>query len=317
MNLLIFILSLIMILAAMTYSRVESYMRNSVQAQEWRWIMKESERDLYNIKQAKCNDEVSDKPPEETVPLPPGEKKESTPKKETEKTTKKATPAGTGKISVAWLFDKSTRESPTFDKEKAAAVIEQLIVINWKDQPFYRIMEKKRPQFAGALVKEMMRLGDKANEADDKTGKVAKPLKNLDDLIYLAWSDPELKLAFGRMLQEGLIYNRAGARDDLSSEIVYNSPKGFQSLKDFFTQTKKDKIRVWLAPKAILRVIFPEPEVVDAVIKMREQLAKEMKKRGEDNSSPLNDQFQAAFSGSTPFADLLDFTVTTTPPPKK
>lgn len=51
MNLLIFTLSLILILAAMSYARFENFTKNRFQANMWMAILKDSQRDLYNQQQ--------------------------------------------------------------------------------------------------------------------------------------------------------------------------------------------------------------------------------------------------------------------------
>lgn len=319
MNLLIFVLSLLMILSAMTYARLDSFMKSRVQAGEWRWVMKESERDLYNQKQKICNAEIKK-----------AEKKESSTttvaasntadKKEAETPANK--PSGpttprSGLLNPSWLLNKEIREKEGFDKENFIAMIEDLMNKNWGNQPFFKRMESERPDFVSALIKEMIDVADKANKKDED-GKAVQKVVTLDDLIMRTWSDQSLKNAFGHMLQVGLVYNRKDARSDENSDISYVSPQGFQSLNDYFaTKNTGDKIRVWLAPRAVLKVLFPDPAVLEEVIKMRAEINKEVKKGGKDSTQPLTDKFQEAFQGKSPYSDFLDFTVSTTDTSKR
>lgn len=280
MNLIIFVLSLIMILAAMTYTRFESFSKSHLQSQEWVSLLQDSQRDLYNQQQKKCR-----------------LKKRAKKSEPTDKQTKGKTP-GSGKIPLAWLLGKSEHQ------KEVQELIESLITCLWSDQPFYKRLAKERPQFVEALLQDILNTSSKIT--DEK-----EAIKNLDQLMVTNWNDLELKTAFGRMLQDGLVYDKKNIRNDGSPDLTYKSPKGFQSLRDYFTNQKTDKIRVWLAPRALLGAIFRDPQVVEEVINLRKELYGQVKKKGSD-ADALSKQFEETFSSKTSYKDLLDWQVTMT-----
>lgn len=295
MSILVFVMSLIMLLSVMTWSRLETFLQSRLQAEEWVWLMKESERSVFNrIEKA----HVPAKTAAQKTPKAPKDKKTD---------SKPAPTPGSGQISLAWLFDKSFRENAKERSPKMQEVIEKLIDNLWKDQPFYKKLESERPRFVRALLAEIIELtGDK--------------IKKFEDLIDLNWRDYELKEALGRMIQSGLVYKRPPLKPGEKPEVPAHSPVGFQSLKDYFTSKKLDKIRVWLAPRALLLALFNDPQTVAEIVRKREELYKEVKNSrslsGEAQTA-YTKQFEGAFSSRTPYGDLLDFTVTTTDPRKR
>lgn len=294
MNLIVFVLSLILVLSAMTYARLDSFLKGRYHANEWSWVMRESERDLYNRKLAKCTPKEN-KPPQnpadEKSPPPPGDK---SPRVEN----------GTGRISLAWFFKPEFRIKHGELVPKMEDLAIQLVENAWGNQPFYIELAKEQPEFVRAMFEEIVSLVEK-NSSDKMK------IKTLDDLIFLQWSDLKLKTAFGRMLQEGLIFDKKG-RDAVKEEEIEIPPKGFQSLNDYFVTQEKDKIRVWLAPRKLVLVLFPDPGVAEAVIQMREELYRELSKKDAPSKDELGARFKEAFSDKTPYLELVDFTVTAT-----
>lgn len=293
MNLILFVLSLILILATMTYSRFESFTKGQVQAENWREILMEAQRDRYNQHQKKCR-----------PPTPKKEKRavEEKPKKSQE--AKKSIAPGSGQISLAWLLDKKFRESKPEANKEMTELIHDLLVQQWGQQPFYKRLAKDHPHFVRALLNDIIATADQVKD-------VKKGVKNLDQLIMMDWNDLELKTAFGRMLQEGLVYNKKFKRQDGHPDVTYDSPQGFQSLRDFFTSRHFDKIRVWLAPRGLLLAIFRDPALVEEVVQMRQELYSEARKEGTDKEA-LSKQFEEAFSSKTVYKEVLDWHVTTT-----
>lgn len=310
-----------MLLALMTYARLESFTKSHIQASEWVWLMKESERDTFNKAQKICNEadkkKAKDKKKEaekaakgETpapAPTPTPPKDENKPA-ETPPPSPPPTPAGTGKISLAWFLKKDFREKNKDKMAQTVSLIENIISTQWGSQPFYKNLEKERPNFVPQMLQEMTDSVEKA-KIDNPTLKI----KSLDDLLFVTWKDADLKIAFSRMLQEGLIYKREKESDEGLSDIISSSPKGYQSLNDFFTTKDFAKIRLWLAPRSLLLALFGDPKTVEEIVKTRESYHKEMKK-GSADSKDLSKKLEEMFASRTSYNDLLDYTVTTTKP---
>lgn len=310
MNLLIFILSLIMMLSVMTYSRLENFTKNHIQAQEWRWIMKESERDVYNRRQAQCNAEINktNKTNKDNPTPPPSEeqKKEESanPLPEGKTETQKN---GSGKISLAWLLNKDLREKKADAFQNMSTIIQTMIVEAWGNQPFYKKLDQERPGFVKLMLQDMVESVEKY-KATDKRKKVS----TLDDLLFISWSDLSLKEAYGRMLQESLIYDRSQDKTK-PAEGRGVSPKGFQSLRDYFEFKENDKIRLWLASRPVLMALFSDEQIVNNIIDTRTEYYREIR----NNNTPtaeLSKKFQENFSPQTPYNELIDYKITKTNP---
>jgi hypothetical protein len=180
----------------------------------------------------------------------------------------------------------------------------KLLTDAWGNQPFFIQMQEERPDFLRAILQEIVMISDKANVKNSKL-----KVTHLDDLIYLPWSDVNLKIAFARMLQEGLIFKGSDRTNGDSSDLM-SSPTGFQSLNDYFTSREADKIRVWLAPRPLLKALFPDSW--QEVIKTREALMRELKKENGPSAEDLSARFEQQFSEKTPYTELVDFKVTKT-----
>ena len=303
MNLLIFTLSLILILAAMSYARFENFTKNRFQANMWMAILKDSQRDLYNQQQKLKTVEAPKKPKGRKFTAEnqtPSNDKQPQPEKP------KRVDAGSGRISLGWFFDEKHTEKEAF--KHIEALTKTLIENQWGKQPFYRQILKEHPDFLSQLIQTMIALGQEAKL------KNQKPLKHLDDLIYLEWPDNELKAAFGRMLQDGLIYEGTSFHDDGSPEVSYSAPKGFQNLNDYFTAPFKDKIRIWLAPRPILRALFQDPAVVSAIVERRREYYKEARKGDTNKRNEIADDLAQEFASKTPYGDIIEWKVTKTLP---
>ena len=77
---------------------------------------------------------------------------------------------------------------------------------------------------------------------------------------------------------------------------------------------ENNKIRLWLAPRAVLLSLFDNEQVVSQIIQMRTDLYNEMRRTGAEGPESFSLRFKEAFSQQTPFNDLIDYKVTTTNP---
>lgn len=293
MNLLIVVLSLIMVLSAISYARLESFLKSRFHAKEWSWIAHESERDRFNHAQLICNA----KSQENKAPAP------STPPPKKDDKTPAPSP-GVGQISLSWLFKKDFREKHKAAFPKVEELFVKLLTDAWGNQPFFIQLQEERPEFLKGILEEILILSEKANVKDSKL-----KVTHLDDLIYLPWNDLTLKTAFARMLQEGLIFKGSDRQNSQDLETM-SSPTGYQSLNDYFSAREADKIRVWLAPRPILKALFPDSW--QEVIKTREALWRELKKENGPSADELSTRFEQTFSEKTPYPELVDFKVTKT-----
>lgn len=328
MNILLFVTSLIMLLTAMTYARLANFFESHTQAVEWQAQMEETERSVYNhemLRQLAAPPKKTT-PPATTTP-PPAQKTpdDKQPDPDPKPAAPKSSPKD-AKIHFRWFTDKAMREGHEQEFAKYYDLTKTLIRILYSQQPFFKIMEKSRPDFLDDLLQEIMRTSDGYLQLDQKN-KIA----SLSDLMYLKWSDLELKRLFSRLMSQTPIYKRVPEPDELPptdaeeefdkgefDQTIPYSKEGYQSLNDYFTIRKADKIHVYLASKPLLLALFRDPQIVARIIEMRNHLYLQVRKKNPSISKEdATKEFESNFKSLSLYEAILDFTVTTTDPRKR
>lgn len=333
MNILLFVTSLIMVMAMLTYARLETYRSFSLLQAEFKHYMDDTERGYINLDaenwyinspgQTKSSTQREEKP-KTPAPKPPKEKD-----KTTEDKTKQA--PSRSRLSFASFIDQKKKKAHEKEYPKLFLMAKKLIYVLYKDQPFFKEMEQKKADFVESLLNALM--------AADALPKEHK-LKRASDLANLNLADEELNNILYKMLQKtaerpekiqppSSEENKAefighpedkGEDDDSEREtgkrFEYHTPKGFYSLLDFITLQDATKIRVYLAPQKLLLAIYDDPAAVKAIVEARNDLFKKVKNKTltpEQASEVFKNQFASV---SDPNFDdtILDFKVTKTDP---
>jgi hypothetical protein len=300
MNIFLFVITLLMLTATITYKRLEQFVASQVQAQQWVRLMQMDERDRYNSK-ILCSKQKTRKKLEK-----------STPAEQSTEESKPKTPPGYGQIYQGFLVDQEFREAHSEILPLYQEVLKNLIFILYADQPFYKDLNKRRPGFIDQFLSEIQSSAEAYKQKDK--------IKNIRNLLYASWSDPDFSNAFGLMMQEGLIYKGSSYSmderngNDESDESEPPSPKkarrNFQTLDDFITNKNSDgKIRVYLAPRELLLAIYQDPAMVSKIIETRESLYRDVKyhKKQPSEATKIFEEFK-----NSRYDPILDFTVTTT-----
>src|SRR5690606_1123836 len=98
----------------------------------------------------------------------------------------------------------------------------------------------------------------------------------------------------------------------------YNSLKGYFSLLDFITIGPDNKVRVYLAPKEVLKAIYHD-NVVDEIMRERQSLYKEaVADESGSNKESLRDTFRGMFDRHKDALideNTLDYSISKTRPP--
>lgn len=316
MNVLIFVMTMLMLLALMTYSRLDVYRSSQVFQTVFKYYMETDERGYFNVKAQPMYDSIK----VQTKTGKPGSK----------------TAEGNPRISIELLLDGKKRTDKDKDKEwiQTRVLLKNLINTLYENQPFYKKALEKRPSLQDDLINSI-------TQAIDKLDKDHK-LKTAADLANLKLEDPELDQILYKILQGGAYkeippekkqepvriletpvtveaeIDQSQADPSLKDEDKeFKSIEGYYSLLDFITAKKSPKVRVYLAPREVLQSIFPNKETVDAIIAERKQLYQQARADGDTKelAESFKNQFERYKDPSIDSASL-SFDVSKTDPKK-
>jgi hypothetical protein len=309
MNVLIFVVTMVMLLSLMTYSRLDSYRNSQTYQVIFKHFMEKDERGYINVRGRKTYEDIKVKEGEEN-----GDGKKKSKKVD-------ASPS----ISIALLLDPK-REEKTKEWEQTKILLASLMKTLYSNQPFYIELEKEHPGFVNDLIRDL-------TQTIDALPKETKP-KIPQDLGNLRLSDPKLDAALYKMLKGALKLNVVTdeQKNEKATEVIvetsvddneisnktdeYQSPEGYYSLLDYLTDKPSKQVRVYLAPLNVLLSIFSKDSVND-IIAVREQLYKQAM-AGSDTDQ-LSESFKNQFLKLKDAAiddDTLNFTVNKTNPKK-
>lgn len=313
MNVLIFVTTMLMLLVLMTYARLETYRSSQIFQVLFESYMEKDERGYINIVALKQYDAAK------------GSKKDSSGPKE----KVLASP----RITLSPLLKKEEREKAPQEAASFTVLLKNLITTLYADQPFYQKMMEKRPSFIDEMIAKLIQA---VAELPD-----GKEIKNAADIANLKLGDDQLDDVFFKMLQ-GAPYKDVSAPlvpdllkevpkeqvqsdDDPSDETSiekeaeeHKSPKGYFSLLDFVTMQPWNKVRVYLAPKEVLKAIYRDDAIVNDVINKRNELFHQAYLVDPDGIKSLSESFKNEFNNrqDPAIGDVLDYTVTKTNPKK-
>lgn len=295
MNILLYVIVLIIILATLSYERVSNFLNTSLTRKQWQEYMQKDERaeqhlhaeKLYNITVVK-NGSASDKTRVDSTAF----------------------------VNLDWLINPQKRESKPQVAESLRELTRNLMVVLFSDEPFFKEAQQNNPEFLDQILNTLQ-------NPHDANG-LPLTIKTSDDLSYIAWENHQLHHIFNQMLTE----NYASTPPKVSVpmgpifEEETESPnpddhrdiEDHKSLKGFVTFDPRYKIRVYRAPKEVLIAVFGSPEIADEIMLASRKLYLDVL-RGK-SPDDAKEEFRGQFVGSAPaqFADLLDFTVNKTSP---
>lgn len=312
MNILIFVVTMLMLLSLMTYTRLETYRSSQVFQVVFKHYMEKDERGYINTEAIKLYNRL---------------------KVSTKNGKSNGKVDASPRIGIGLLVDKKLRESKQKEWEQTQALLKNLMTTLYAKQPFFRQMEQERPSFLNDLIASI-------TQAAEALPPDRQP-KTTTDLANLRLADPQLDKLFYKMLH-GAFYKEVFAEKEEESEAPilrsqeiaaetdlnqadaklveegtteFQSQKGYFSLLDFVTLSSSPKIRVYLAPKEVLQSIFHDPATVEAILAERKQLYKQAVGGAETKS--LETAFKNQFDRLKDPAiseDGLNYSVTKTNP---
>jgi hypothetical protein len=315
MNVLLFVTTMIMVLSMLTYTKLETYRNFSLLQAEFTRFMEETERGYIN-KTAVWWYENS-----------PATRRNANSSANSNPKT-----AARSRLSFLFFIDKAKQAQYAPVYPKIVLLAKKLMLYLYQNQPFFQEILQQRPDCIDALLASLMNAAN--NLPQEEKIKKASELANLnlDDPLLNSFFYYVLKgTAFPENTQtttskvfttqpQLIIKESSGEVDDdggdPNKKQYYDSPEGYYSLLDYINVDDAVKIRVFLAPKALLMAIFDTESVVDSIIAMRNDLYNKV----------INDSVSAADAGAqfktatAPKSDpnfddtILDYTITKTNP---
>ncbi|MCE5317383.1 MAG: hypothetical protein LLG04_08470 [Parachlamydia sp.] len=316
MNVLLFATSMILLLATLTYARIETYRSFSILQGEFNRYMEMTERSaINNAARTWYETSVASR---------------STGKGSQQKGKKQAL----SRLSFVVFIDSKKQGAYSQEYPQLVILAKKLMAVLYKDQRFYKEMEQKRPDFTSQLLASLM-IAENQPQEQKMQQKTDQKMTRASDLANLNLQDQELNSAFYSMLQGTItprekgdllmsnlpcqIPDQAGEEEDEymepGKEEEVKSPQGYYSLLDFITLQDAAKVRVYLAARPLLLAIFDDPVVVQSLVETRCHLYTMVIKgtmTADQASEALRTQFLSQSKGFD--ETILDFSVTKTNP---
>lgn len=283
MNILMFTMTMLMLLATMTYARLDSFLTLQTSNKQFEHQMQKSMHTY--------SDEVAEERYKKIITKP------------------KVTPAGaktppkqsTGIAKLSWsiLLNAQERNQDPSKFKKITELSKKLILQLFEHQQTVQKMIEDKPDILDRLFLSLIKAVDKAAT----TAKNVK-LTNLSEIASLDLDDPELNLLRYELLKE----------NPLLPELK-SKKKETYSLLDHLTH-KQGKTRIYLASLPLLRSIFNQDEaVVKQIVEKRKGYYREVnngKMTNEEASQLFENEIKALYSYFD--ADLFECSVTKTDP---
>lgn len=313
MNVLIFVMTMLMLLAMLAYGRLETYVNSQLTQVVFENYMQNQERSSINSGAVKAYDDIKKSGKTKDTPPTPRVK-------------------ATSKITMALFFNHSLREKDPKQWNQSKILLKNLIVTLYGQEKFFKEALEKRPGVVDELISAIEHASD-ALPPDKK-------MKQTKDLLTLKLQDPVLDDLFYQILKENPYIdllpqsqqkangtlkpvepveeeNKEDHADGSEEAQEHQSPPGYFSLLDFINNSKDYKVRVFLAPKQVLQAIFRDQSTVDEIMREREMFYKQAV-----SGMPVDElskAFESRFNGSRQ-SDIdttsLDYSVSKTRPKK-
>ncbi|NGX42100.1 MAG: hypothetical protein K940chlam7_00377 [Chlamydiae bacterium] len=290
MNILVFVMSMLMLLALLTYGRLESFRNFAFVQSKFKKYMEHTERQYVNDEARKRYDST------------PATEKEKKKLEEQEKNL------ASSKLSFNLFVNKEERAANTSELETHINVAKNLMSFLYGDQPFYQEIEEQRPDFLNEIINALIR------ETENFTPK--KKLKKTKEIATIDFGDAELNNVFTKMLKGS---KPEDEKDERLPTKRFKPSMGYYSLQDFITvQSNKLTVRVFLAPPQLLMAVYGNEDIVQQILETRCQLYLNVKNKAL-TPEQASQEFQSLFLNQrlpNVSESMLNFGVSLTYPKK-
>jgi hypothetical protein len=286
MSILLYVVTMIMLLAILTYGRLDMYRSEEILRQ----YMQKAERidplEAFNDSQDRLYNETH-----------------VSSKENGNGNGKNNTSQSTGKLSIAtMLHNKEKEEVQQFQKR----MLKEMMIYFYDHDSYFQDLTHERPQLYEEII-------DRIIESVKEKKEENQALKKIQELANLDLKDPQLNMAYYKMLiGGGTNPEKISSKEDQEQKIN----EGYPSLLDYLTLKGNGKIRLWLAPKPILILLFGEVSTAEEAIQFRRELYKDVEQeRIEKNSAEeiFIGAFQSRIRSDLP-SDMIDFSVSKSNP---
>jgi hypothetical protein len=303
MNLLLFVIAFLFALSSISYQSLLHYKTNALIRNVFDTYMRIEETCDYNKAVEK-----------EYRSLKDSQGKKQTKKEKEDDDDKKQGPESSSTINFRYLIDPSYPKEHPQETEMMEDALKQLIFFLYGDQAFFQEIILKRPSAPEDLFHALRAANEARTEKTRVNSIVNLNLLQLEDpILQKLWEDLLIenpvslsvyKKIYG-IPKEKLLENET----DLCMKV---------SLAKYLNERKPLKLRIYLAPTAILFALLQNEHDVQEVLKKRKELRREVVRK--KNPKPIEEataefeQFLAQFSALTSQKLILDFKVSTTNP---
>lgn len=300
MNLLIFIIALLLVMASISSQALDRYLVGAMARIRWdRYMRVENvcgfnrivEKEFQSLKRANGKGSTPKRKEEIEAGIEPGIDASST-------------------INFRYLVEEGSARNDAPEAAPMTELIKRLIALIFRSQPFYQKLLQERPNVVDELIGALRQ----ANQQQPEKQRI----RQVGRLIQIPLEDPVLQEFWYQLLRTNPADRtllpfllQTSAEDALDKEQCVEV-----SLTRYLNQANKKRIRVYLAPRLLLLAIFQDEIAVAEVVKLRRELFREVKNKKKELKD-ASDEFERACQSFTPLGEIepiLNFQVTTTNP---
>jgi hypothetical protein len=312
MSVLTYVMTMLMLLTALTYARMESFRTNAGVEIGFINYMETQGRKPISVVADEWYGSIS------FAQENPGKIKDKTPREVIK---------ANSRLSFYLLLNSVERGTNQAAYSQTRELARKLITLLYQEEDFFKQIHDQRPNFINDLLDEIERAASiLPNEI-----KITKATR----LSKLQFQDKQLQYVFYLMLH-GLPKLEPKPTDPSNSGSPTEEPEldqqtdpvmieesqedraagGYVSLLDYITVRPYVKLRVYLASKELLLAIYDNEDVVEEIMGKRSGLYSEIRS-GDKEKAVATLEFQTAFQtiGTAPsFGAILDFSVSNVNP---
>lgn len=305
MNVLALVFAVLMILGLFTHVQLENFKGFYVVKTEYNNFIKQKERAVFNEREERLyRNASSSKGPSKTKPRGKNNSNRN--------------------INFRLLLDPEAKEKDQEKYLQHRLMLKDLMILLFQHTAFYKDIDQKRPTFLDELLDRMVQV---TKQQEIKTPQEVSKLNLQDDdlqFFYYSMMQGVQKGADKESEKEPVkkveTYKLEETEESEEEPPVADEDEEFEpdtqsiSLKNYLHFNPNQKqIKVWLASKELLQVIFQDSNTADAIIAKREELYPQIDKIGKDIATQELEKFKAK-KRSDIQDNLLDFQVSKTNP---
>lgn len=222
--------------------------------------------------------------------------------------------SGSAKLDLNAILTTTVDEA----SEQTRTVFKNLLHVLYGHESFFLKAQEENPNLINDLINKIFYANDQLPEKQ----KIKKPAdlgtlilgdESLDEFLYTISKGVEPE----KGLPNENPKKNTNTSDDDDVETANESITGYDRIINYLTTEGDGKIRIFLAPKALLLAIYGDNGIVDDIMKKRKELYKQVLRSNKEDREKVKKQasleFEEQFKNSS-FDKILSFAVTKTLP---